>query len=152
MTPFAPPARSLISASRHHDISCGHVVFGHEHKCRHLHGHNYRIHFRVSGERDAIGRVLDFGIIKKQLCDWLEQHWDHRFLVWEQHPLATGLLALDPQGVLLLPFNPTAENMARYLLEEIGPRQLTGLPVRLAQVIVEETAKCQADALLLPDD
>ncbi len=135
-----------ISASRYHDISCGHVVFGHEHKCRHLHGHNYRVHFRVSGERDAIGRVLDFGVIKSQLCQWLETHWDHRFLVWQEHPMAAALQAVDSAGVLLVPFNPTAENMACYLLEEIGPRQLAGFPVRLDQVIVEETAKCSAQA------
>ena len=142
----ASPSRLRISAIRHHDISCGHVVFGHEHKCRHLHGHNYRVHFRVSGERDAVGRVLDFGVIKSRLCDWLEAHWDHRFLVWDEHPLAAALQAVDAQGVLLVPFNPTAENMARYLLEEIGPRQLADWPVRLDQVIVEETAKCRAEA------
>lgn len=136
-----------ISAMRYHDISCGHVVFGHEHKCRHLHGHNYRVHFRVSGARDAVGRVLDFSVIKSQLCDWLETHWDHRFLVWDEHPMAAALQALDVHGVLLVPFNPTAENMARYLLEEIGPLQLAGWPVRLDQVIVEETAKCRAEAV-----
>lgn len=27
----------------YHDISCGHRVYGHESKCAHLHGHNYRI-------------------------------------------------------------------------------------------------------------
>jgi 6-pyruvoyltetrahydropterin/6-carboxytetrahydropterin synthase len=35
----------MITANRYHDISCGHRVVGHEGKCRHLHGHNYRIHF-----------------------------------------------------------------------------------------------------------
>ena len=137
-----------VSATRYHDISCGHVVFGHESKCQHLHGHNYRVHFEVTGERDAIGRVLDFGIIKQRLCLWLEAEWDHRFLVWQEHPLAAGLQAIDPAGVLLLPFNPTAENMARYLLETVGPAQLAGLSVTLARVVVEETAKCSAEARL----
>ena len=35
----------MITAERYHDISMGHRVVGHENKCRHLHGHNYRIHF-----------------------------------------------------------------------------------------------------------
>ncbi len=137
---------SLISASRYHDISCGHVVWGHESKCQHLHGHNYRVHFHVSGERDAIGRVLDFGVIKERLCRWLETTWDHRFLIWDQHPLAAALTALDPEGVVGLSFNPTAENMARHLLEVVGPLQLQGLPVTLMRVVVEETAKCSAEA------
>ncbi len=51
----------MIFAERYHDISCGHRVCGHENKCKHLHGHNYRIHFKVSGQGlDDIGRVLDF--------------------------------------------------------------------------------------------
>ncbi|MDA8327891.1 MAG: 6-carboxytetrahydropterin synthase [Betaproteobacteria bacterium] len=142
----SPIINSYTSASRYHDISCGHVVWGHESKCQHLHGHNYRVHFQVSGERDALGRVLDFGVIKEKLCMWLETEWDHRFLIWDQHPVANALVALDPQGVLCLPFNPTAENMARHLLEIIGPKQLAGLPVTLSRVVVEETAKCSAEA------
>jgi len=139
---------SRISASRYHDISCGHVVWGHENKCRHLHGHNYRIHFQLAGTPDAIGRVLDFSVIKDRLCEWLEAEWDHRFLIWQEHPLAAALKALDPQGVLLVSFNPTAENMAEHLLRVIGPQQLAGLSVQLVRVVVEETAKCSAESVL----
>ena len=134
-----------IKAERYHDISCGHVVFGHENKCRHLHGHNYRIHFTVEGEKDQIGRVLDFGVIKAKLCMWVEDNWDHRFLIWDGHPMAENLQALDVDGVLLVPFNPTAENMAQYLIEIVGPTQLNGTGTVLTKVIIEETAKCRAE-------
>ena len=107
------------------------------------------MHFHVTVERDAIGRVLDFGLIKARLCLWLEQEWDHRFLIWDQHPLTAALSALDPVGVVALPFNPTAENLARHLLEVVGPLQLQGLPVVLSGVEVEETAKCSAEVHLL---
>jgi 6-pyruvoyltetrahydropterin/6-carboxytetrahydropterin synthase len=40
-----------IIASRYHDISCGHRVYGHESKCAHLHGHNYRVHFDLRKRR-----------------------------------------------------------------------------------------------------
>lgn len=33
------------TAERYLDIITGHRVVGHENKCRHLHGHNQRIHF-----------------------------------------------------------------------------------------------------------
>ena len=32
---------------RSHEICAGHRVVGHESKCRHLHGHNYKFHFKV---------------------------------------------------------------------------------------------------------
>lgn len=134
-----------IRASRYHDISCGHRVYGHESKCRHLHGHNYRVHFHCEAERlDRIGRVLDFSAIKGRLCMWLEDNWDHKFLLWALDPLADSLSEIAPDSIVLTPFNPTAENMARFLVEVIGPLQLEGTGVTLVSVNVEETRKCSA--------
>lgn len=130
--------------SRYHDISTGHRVCGHESKCQHLHGHNYRIHFECEAEElDSIGRVIDFGVVKERLCMWVEDFWDHRFLVFKDDPLAAGLKAIDPT-VVFCDFNPTAENMAKYLVEVIGPQQLEGTGVRLISCKIEETAKCSA--------
>jgi len=131
---------------RYHDISCGHRVYGHESKCRHLHGHNYRIHFTCvaeDGALDGIGRVIDFSQVKAKLCMWTEEHWDHRFLIWEEDPLKSYLLELDPT-VVVVPFNPTAENIAQYLVEVVGPAQLAGTGIKLSEVMVEETMKCFA--------
>lgn len=138
-----------FTVERYHDICAGHRVFGHESKCAHLHGHNYRVHFNVVAEAgeeelDQVGRVIDFSMIKSQLCEWIETHWDHRFLIWEMDPDAAALKHIDPRGVVLTPFNPTAENMAQHLVEVIGPSQLAGHGVTLVEVRIEETAKCAA--------
>lgn len=138
----------MISATRFHDISVGHTVTGHESKCAHLHGHNYRVHFKIApveGEAlDSIGRVIDFSVIKIKLCAWLEQFWDHKFLIWREDPRFVKLYAIDPDGVRGVNFNPTAENMATYLLEKVGP---TFLPpfVKLVEVKIEETYKCSVE-------
>ena len=134
----------MIFAERYHDISCGHRVYGHESKCAHFHGHNYRVHFRVEGSLDAIGRVMDFSVIKEKLCMWLEDNWDHKFLLWSQDPAVSTMAASDPAGLVVVPFNPTAENMAEYLVNFIGPLQLEGTGVVLTKVVVEETRKCAA--------
>lgn len=143
---------ATIRANRFHDISCGHRVVGHEGKCAHLHGHNYRVHFSVESTEvqavDSVGRVLDFSVIKSVLCEWLERTWDHRMLLWEKDPDAFDLCDMDPDGVVLLPFNPTAENMATYLLTIIGPRELSRYGVRLVSVKIEETYKCHAEVSL----
>lgn len=134
----------MIKAMRYHDISVGHRVTNHESKCRHLHGHNYRIHFHCEAPAlDSIGRVIDFSVIKSTLCMWLEDTWDHHFLIWEQDPLKNVLKDLDPT-VVVVPFNPTAENIAIHLVEEIAPKLLEGTGVTLVECIVEETRKCSA--------
>lgn len=156
---------------RYHDICAGHRVTGHESKCQHLHGHNYRVHFtcvvdesRISKELghglDQLGRVIDFSVVKEKLCMWLEDNWDHKFLAWENDPVMNciqDLLLAETEhpdameanekvegSVVTVPFNPTAENMAQYLVEVIGPQQLAGTGVKLVEVLIEETAKCHA--------
>jgi 6-pyruvoyltetrahydropterin/6-carboxytetrahydropterin synthase len=173
----------MIKVSRYHDFSCGHRVHGHESKCAYLHGHNYRATFvcapapsyvavtrigsaqseavAIPGTLDSIGRVLDFSVIKARLCEWLEVHWDHRFLAWEEDTVVRELVpACAPGGkmspafetllhsIVWVPFNPTAENMAQYLLNIVAPRQLAGTGVECASVILEETRKCSATATI----
>jgi len=133
----------VITATRYHDISCGHRVVGHECKCRFLHGHNYRIHFHVRGKLDKLGRVLDFGIIKETLCLWVEEVWDHKLLLWKEDPMLPQLKNVAAESIAVVPFNPTAENMAKHLVEVVGPR-LLGNEVELYKVVVEETRKCAA--------
>lgn len=131
-------------AKRYHDISCGHRVFQHESKCAHLHGHNYRVHFTCEAEQlDSIGRVIDFSDIKAKLCMWLEDQWDHKTLIWENDPWAKVLPGIDPT-IVIVPFNPTAENIAQHLVEVIGPQQLAGTGIKLVHCDVEETRKCSA--------
>jgi 6-pyruvoyltetrahydropterin/6-carboxytetrahydropterin synthase len=159
---------------RYHDISCGHRVHGHEGKCRHLHGHNYRVHFTcvmdtakqsqelgATRTLDDIGRVIDFSVVKEKLCMWIEDHWDHKFLAWKEDPLLGDVVGLYADhslndaskqqnrsqllgSIVWTPFNPTAENMAQYLVDVVGPEQLAGTGVKLVEVIIEETAKCHA--------
>lgn len=132
------------TASRYHDISAGHRVYQHESKCAHAHGHNYRVHFHCEADDlDQIGRVIDFSVIKEKLCMWIENVWDHHFLLWECDPWAESMTKIDPT-IVIVPFNPTAENMAEYLVSVIGPQQLVGTGVTLVKVTIEETAKCHA--------
>lgn len=136
---------TMITAERYHDISCGHRVVGHEGKCRFLHGHNYRIYFVVEAQQlDQVGRVLDFSVIKTQLCQWLEEHYDHKFLIWEQDELLPALQKISEESLVVVPFNPTAENIAKHLVNVIGPQQLKGTNTRLVSCRVEETSKCAA--------
>jgi len=136
----------MITATRYHDFSAGHKVTGHENKCRHLHGHNYRVHFTVQLHTglDDLGRVLDFSAIKDRLCNWLEDEWDHRFLIYQDDPDVSVLQQHFPHDIVITPFNPTAENMAQHLVYTVAPRALEGTGCVLVQCTVEETRKCQA--------
>lgn len=130
-----------ISAKRYHDICMGHRVVGHEGKCKNLHGHNYRFHFSCSAEiLDSVGRVIDFSVIKSTLCVWLEDNWDHKMLIWEDDPSLYYLKDID-DTVVSFKYNPTAENIGKYLIEEIAPVVLPE-GIILQELLIEETRKC----------
>jgi 6-pyruvoyltetrahydropterin/6-carboxytetrahydropterin synthase len=141
----------MWEAHRYHDISCGHRVYGHENKCAHAHGHNYRIHFHCAAALDSVGRVIDFAVIKSRLCEWLEENYDHRFLLWRGDPWLEPMRRMDPEGVIAVSYNPTAENIAEHLVMTVGPAQLHGTGVILVKCIVEETAKCSASYQRTPN-
>lgn len=147
------------TAIRYHDFCMGHRVVGHEGKCRHLHGHNYRIHFHCEAAHlDEVGRVIDFSVIKQLLCEWIEDHWDHKFMAWLDDPVmrpiaeeAHGIILQDQDIVdmqnsfVFVDFNPTAENIAAHFLDHIGPKLLFGTGVQLTKVVLEETRKCSVE-------
>jgi len=130
--------------TRRHEICAGHRVCGHEGACAHLHGHGYVFALTCEApELDTLGRIIDFSVIKARVCEWLEENWDHRMILWEQDPILPALREIDPT-VVTLPRNPTAENMAEYLVETVGPMVLAETGVRLVEVTVQETSKCSA--------
>jgi len=150
-----------IKATRYHDFSMGHRVVGHENKCAFLHGHNYRVTFHCeSNALDDVGRVIDFSVIKSTLCQWLEDNWDHKFLAWIEDPVMRNIMSgikqnnmseedeLFIDSVVYVKFNPTAENIAMYLVEEIAPKLLHNTGVVLSKVVVSETRKCSAEYTL----
>lgn len=139
----------MITIERYHDISVGHRVVGHENKCSHLHGHNYRITFICSNDKlDDIGRIIDFSVIKELLCMWLEDNWDHKMLLWERDPILIKMKNIVPHDIVEVPFNPTAENIAKHLVLVVAPDLLKETGITLIGCKVEETRKCSATYML----
>ena len=133
-----------ITVMRKVQFCAGHRLLGHEGKCANLHGHNYLIEFHVTGnEVDELGRVVDFAVINKLFKGWIDDNWDHGFIVWDQDKNAIDALEqVQPNKIYRLPYNPTAENMARYLLNHIGPKlidSIEGYVLQMTKVVVWET-------------
>lgn len=106
--------------------------------------------FYAEGNLDAVGRVIDFSVLKEKIGGWIDKHWDHTFLVYEEdHEVRQALAAVTKNKVpFLCPFNPTAENMADYLLWCVCPTVLQGTGVQVTKVELWETENCKAEAAL----
>lgn len=135
------------SVSRYIEFDTGHRVARHESKCRHLHGHRYRLTVEVEGEvkdddSPEHGMVIDFGRVKDAL-NVIHDEWDHRFLIGEDDPLY-GEIERFP-GVVVLPLQPTAENLAA-IAHVVLSKLLEPLTVR--RVSIQETTTCEAHVTL----
>jgi 6-pyruvoyltetrahydropterin/6-carboxytetrahydropterin synthase len=141
-----------VTATRRLQYAIGHRVHRHESKCRHLHGHNFTFFLTAEAKHlDSLGRVMDFGVLKEKFGQWLELHWDHGFVLWEKDEEAVAAVRMVAgQKLFLLPTNPTAENLALFLLKTVGPLLLSGTEVILTKVQIYETENGIAEAELQP--
>lgn len=109
---------NLPLVTRRFEIDAGHRLQGHEGKCCNVHGHRYvfEVTFALTPfeELDSVGRVVDFDKIKKMVGSWLDNQWDHGFIVEVSDPLLRWL-AENKQKHYVLNGPPTIENMVQHL-------------------------------------
>lgn len=138
----------MLTCTRRLTFEAGHRVYGHESKCAHLHGHSYKVWITAQGDQDTIGRIVDFSVLKEIFGSWLDKNWDHGTILWKDDPLKHAFgehEMLIGQKLFLLPTNPTAENLADFLLV-LGRTAVQGLGIEITKVVVQETENCTAEA------
>ncbi|MFQ5582191.1 MAG: 6-carboxytetrahydropterin synthase QueD [Mariprofundaceae bacterium] len=91
--------------------------------CARLHGHNWRVELYVEcTELDALGLAVDYKILKRELKAALA-HWDHY-----------NLNDIPPFDAI----NPSSENVARVLYEEMSCR-LNNDCIHVSRIVIGET-------------
>ncbi len=136
-----------MTCTRALEFDAGHRLVGHKSKCANIHGHRYRLEVTCIGKPDKIGVIIDFAEVKGRVGRWLEDHLDHGMLVRKDDAAIIELCKSQNWRMYILDENPTAENLAVYLLgrvqhllKDLAP-QITVQKVRLY-----ETPNCWADA------
>ena len=141
-------SKELITCTRRIEFDAAHRVMQHESKCKHLHGHRYAIEATFAAHGlDTLGRVVDFGLIKEVLGAWIDEHWDHTTILFDKDKaLGKSITAVTGQKIFYLAANPTAENMASYIMETVCPKLFKAMPIRCVRIRLYETPNCFAEA------
>ena len=139
------------SITRKIEFDAGHRVFQHESKCNNFHGHRYvlEVYARPDDGLDHLGRVIDFSVLKKVLGGWIDENWDHGFIYNKEDKLTKQFFE---QNVSLRSYeminNPTAENMAAYLLDYVCPMLFKHFAITVHKIVLWETPNCKAEVEL----
>lgn len=94
------PVRVLVS--KEFTFDSAHNLLEYEGKCKHLHGHTYRVVYGVSSHLDNIGMAIDFNYIKDFHKQYIHEKLDHKYL----NEVLSGI-------------NTTAENMAVWIYDQL---------------------------------
>ena len=139
---------SQITCTRRIEFDAAHRVMEHESKCKHLHGHRYVVEATFAIDAlDSVGRVVDFGVVKTLLGGWIDENWDHTAILFDKDKaLGKAVSDVTGQKIFYLPSNPTAENMANYLLRTVCPALFKDQHLTCARIRLFETPNCYADA------
>jgi 6-pyruvoyltetrahydropterin/6-carboxytetrahydropterin synthase len=137
----------MITCTRRIEFDSAHRILNHESKCKFLHGHRYALEASfVANKLDNLGRVIDFGLIRDLLGSWVDEHLDHNtILCRKDENLGEKIAAETGQKIYYLEENPTAENIAKHILEEICPKLFAEKSVKCVAIKLYETPNCSVD-------
>ena len=136
---------------RYIETDTGHRVPNHKSKCKHLHGHRYRFEAEIEGDVVTTsgvsdeGMLMDFSDISHILTVHVHDVIDHAFVVYEDDE--QGQEACQAMGsshrTVIVPFIPTAENLAKWAFEQVAPHitSVYGNRLKMVAMHCRETPK-----------
>ena len=113
-------------------FASAHCLREYKGKCENMHGHNWKVRAAFCGtELDKTGMLMDFTDIKAHL-DNIMLYLDHKFL--NEIPPFNGI-------------NPTAENIASYIFNELKKTETDTAKVCEVEVWESETSSATVTAI-----
>lgn len=132
--------RARMAITKKFNFESAHRLYGHEGKCRYLHGHSYKLELSISGPLDPLYRIVDFDVIKSLIGGWINNHLDHNTILHRMDPLVANTNPEVRQFIFgrepfLLNNHPTVECMADFLFYQsykiLKPRGLRVAKIKL---------------------
>ena len=140
----------LLRLTKIFTFEMAHALPGYDGACRHIHGHSFRLEVTVRGKplhapgHPKDGMVMDFKDIKTLTQELFVKRYDHALALPENTaPEVVAHIEQHFGNVVLLPFQPTCENMIALCVEALRPAMPAG--VELFSIRLSETGTAFAE-------
>ncbi len=141
----------MMQVTKEFSFEMAHALEGHDGACSRIHGHSYRLWVTVGGEpsSDAAspkqGMVVDFGDLKRIVGEEIIDRFDHAFVVRRtaENSALVDAMAAHYEGVRVVDWQPTSENLVRHFVELLRGRLPAGVTLRAVKL--SETATSFAE-------
>ena len=121
----------MHSVTKTIDFCYGHRLLNYEGQCKYLHGHNGKLEIDVESKiLDDKGMVIDFTVIKETVKTWIDSKMDHRMILSREDPLIP-MLEEAGQPIYVMEDNPTAENIAKLVFNQVKSKGIDVKEIRL---------------------
>ncbi len=85
--------------------------------------------------------------MKEKFNGWIDENWDHGFIYYEEDKeMEEALNMIEGQKKFALPYNPTAENLAKYLHSVVAVDAMKDTGITISKIVVWETENAFATA------
>lgn len=112
----------------------GHRLPEHFGLCKNIHGHSYKMIVEFEGELNKDQMVIDYYDVEK-IINPIIQKLDHAFMVNDNDKTVLEFLEKMNSKKVVVDFDATAENICKYLLNEISksslPENICSIKVRV---------------------
>jgi 6-pyruvoyltetrahydropterin/6-carboxytetrahydropterin synthase len=132
---------AILRLTRVFHFDMAHVLLNYPGKCKNIHGHTYKLEVTVKGvpcneeTSPKKGMLIDFSDFKILIQDHIISIWDHALMIHhDTDPVLLDALTNNYDKVIIVPFQPTTENMICELvsiIKKILPSDLQLFSLRL---------------------
>ncbi len=142
---------SKVRITKQFTFETGHALYGHDGKCKNIHGHSYKLSVTIFGKplgdskSSKFGMIMDFSDLKKIVKEEIVNPLDHATIFNKNTPhlqLANKLKSIGHK-VVLVDYQPTSEMLVIDFAKKIKKR-LSG-DIQLFSLKLQETATCFAE-------
>ena len=142
---------SRVRITKQFTFETGHALYGHDGKCKNIHGHSYKLSVTIFGKplgdskSSKFGMIMDFSDLKKIVKEEIVNPLDHATIFNKNTPhlqLANNLKSIGHK-VVLVDYQPTSEMLVIDFAKKIKKR-LPG-DIQLFSLKLQETATCFAE-------